>query len=383
MKGENSVLRSLYIIKCLILAVISSLFLAPFTQAQQPNKVPFTVEVLASGLNHPWSMAFLPDDRILIAERVGRMRIVMADGSPSEPSISGLPNLLAQDQGGLLGIALDPDFVRNQQLYFSYTEQQGNLAGTAVARAKLVGNQLKDVQVIFRQTPKTDGTKHFGSRLVVAPNGNLFVTLGDRFTYMNKAQLLDNHIGKLIRIRKDGSIPPDNPFAKHSIAKPEIWSYGHRHIQGAAIHPGTGTLWIHEHGPRGGDEINIPAAGKNYGWPLASYGIHYSMEPIKDEHAEQGFEEPIYYWNPAIAPSGMMFYRGNMFPEWKGNLFIGSLVGKHLVRLVVDSNRVISEEKLLMNRARIRDVTEGPDGAIYLLTDDTNGLLLKLSRATS
>lgn len=382
MKGENSVLRSLYIVKCLILAVISSLFLAPFTQAQQPN-VPFTVEVLASGFNHPWSMVFLPDGRILIAERVGRMRIVMADGSPSEPSISGLPNLLAQDQGGLLGIALDPDFVRNQQLYFSYTEQQGNLAGTAVARAKLVGNQLKDVQVIFRQTPKTDGTKHFGSRLVVAPNGNLFVTLGDRFTYMNKAQLLDNHIGKLIRIRKDGSIPPDNPFAKHSIAKPEIWSYGHRHIQGAAIHPGTGTLWIHEHGPRGGDEINIPAAGKNYGWPLASYGIHYSMEPIKDEHAEQGFEEPIYYWNLAIAPSGMMFYRGNMFPEWKGNLFIGSLVGKHLVRLVVDSNRVISEEKLLMNRARIRDVTEGPDGAIYLLTDDTNGLLLKLSRATS
>lgn len=382
MKGENSVLRSLYIIKCLILAIISSLFLAPFTQAQQP-KVPFTVEVLASGLNHPWSMAFLPDGRILIAERVGRMRIVMADGSPSEPSILGLPNLLAQDQGGLLGIALDPDFVRNQQLYFSYTEQQGNLAGTAVARAKLVGNQLKDVQVIFRQTPKTDGTKHFGSRLVVAPNGNLFVTLGDRFTYMNKAQLLDNHIGKLIRIRKDGSIPPDNPFAKHSIAKPEIWSYGHRHIQGAAIHPGTGTLWIHEHGPRGGDEINIPTAGKNYGWPLASYGIHYSMEPIKDEHAEQGFEEPIYYWNPAIAPSGMMFYSGNMFPEWKGNLFIGSLVGKHLVRLVVDSNRVISEEKLLMNRARIRDVTEGPDGAIYLLTDDTNGLLLKLSRATS
>ena len=374
-------LRTLHIVKYLILATISSLFFASLTHAEQP-KVPFTVEILTSGLNHPWSMAFLPDGRILISERAGRLRIVMADGSPSEPTISGLPNLLARDQGGLLGIALDPDFARNQQLYFSYTEQQGNIAGTAVARAKLVGNQLKDVQVIFRQSPKTDGTKHFGSRLVVAPNGNLFVTLGDRFTYMDQAQQLDNHIGKLIRIRKDGSVPTDNPFTKLSVAKPEIWSYGHRHIQGAAIHPGTGVLWIHEHGPRGGDEINIPLPGKNYGWPLASYGMHYSMEPIKDEHAEQGFEEPVYYWNPAIAPSGMMFYRGNLFPEWKGNLFIGSLVGRHLVRLVVDSNRVISEEKLLMNQARIRDVAEGPDGAIYLLTDDTNGLLLKLSRPT-
>lgn len=372
-------LRSLHMLKYLILIAISSLFLASFTQAQQPI-VPFTVEVLTSGLNHPWSMAFLPDGRILIAERTGRLSIVMADGSPSEPTISGLPNLLALDQGGLLGIALDRDFARNQLLYFSYTEQQGNMAGTAVARAKLVVSQLKDVQVIFRQSPKTDGTKHFGSRLVVTPNGNLFVTLGDRFTHMNQAQLLDNHIGKLIRIRKDGSVPSDNPFNKHPVAKPEIWSYGHRHIQGAAIHPGTGALWIHEHGPRGGDEINIPLPGKNYGWPLASYGMHYSMEPIKDEHAEQGYEEPIYYWNPAVAPSGMMFYRGNMFPEWKGNLFIGSLVGRHLVRLVVDSNRVISEEKLLMNQARIRDVVEGPDGAIYLLTDDTNGQLLKLSR---
>ena len=373
--------RSFHIIKYLILAAISSLFFATFIHAEQP-KVPFTVEVLTSGLDHPWSMAFLPDGRIMITERAGRLRIVMADGSPSEPTISGLPNLLARDQGGLLGIALDPDFAHNQQLYFSYAEQQGNVAGTAVARAKLVGNQLKDVQVIFRQLPKTEGTKHFGSRLVVATNGNLFVTLGDRFTHMDQAQHLDNHIGKLIRIRKDGSVPADNPFAKHSVAKPEIWSYGHRHIQGAAIHPGTGVLWIHEHGPRGGDEINIPLPGKNYGWPLASYGMHYSMEPIKDEHAEQGFEEPVYYWNPAIAPSGMMFYRGNLFPEWKGNLFIGSLVGRHLVRLVVDSNRVISEEKLLMNQARIRDVAEGPDGAIYLLTDDTNGLLLKLSRPT-
>ncbi len=371
--------RSFHIIKYLILAAISSLFFATFIHAEQP-KVPFTVEVLTSGLDHPWSMAFLPDGRIMITERAGRLRIVMADGSPSEPTISGLPNLLARDQGGLLGIALDPDFARNQQLFFSYAEQQGNVAGTAVARAKLVGNQLKNVQVIFRQLPKTEGTKHFGSRLVVAPNGNLFVTLGDRFTYMDQAQHLDNHIGKLIRIRKDGSVPTDNPFAKHSVAKPEIWSYGHRHIQGAAIHPGTGVLWIHEHGPRGGDEINIPLPGKNYGWPLASYGMHYSMEPIKDEHAEQGFEEPIYYWNPSIAPSGMMFYRGNLFPEWKGNLFIGSLVGRHLVRLVVNSNQVISEEKLLMNQARIRDVAEGPDGAIYLLTDDTNGLLLKLSR---
>ena len=277
---------------------------------------------------------------------------------------------------------MDPDFSKNSFIYLAYAEPQGDLAGTAVARAKLVGGALENLQVIFRQQPKTEGGNHFGSRLVFAPDGNLFVTLGDRFKYMDEAQELNNHLGKLVRIRRDGLVPADNPFVQDRKAKPEIWSYGHRHIQGAAIHPQTGQLWTHEHGPRGGDEINIPKAGKNYGWPKASYGIHYWMTPIKDEHAEQGFEEPVYHWTPAVAPSGMMFYQGDMYPEWKGNLFVGSLVGKRLIKLAVEGTKIISEEKLLKDSARIRDVAEGPDGAIYLLTDDENGKLLKLTRAS-
>lgn len=366
-------------IQLLSIIVFTSTFFYSPAQAQS-SKVKLDVGVVVTGLNHPWSMAFMPDGKILVSERVGRLRVVSVDGQLSEP-IEGVPYVLAKDQGGLLGVTLDPDFAKNHFIYFSYAEPQGSVAGTAIARAKLIDMKLENLQVIFRQHPKTDGANHFGSRLVFAPDGNLFVTLGERFKYMDQAQQLDNHLGKLVRIRRDGVVPADNPFVKERTVKPEIWSYGHRHIQGAAIHPVTGELWIHEHGPRGGDEINIPKPGKNYGWPLASYGIHYWMTPIKNEHAEQGFEEPIYYWTPSIAPSGMMFYTGNMFPEWKGNLFIGALVGRHLVRLVVGDNNVISEEKLLMDSARIRDVAEGPDGAIYLLTDEENGKLLKLTRA--
>lgn len=374
-------IRILLIIKLFALLMLSSLYFYSIAHAQS-SQVKFEVHALVKGLNHPWSMAFLPDGRILLTERIGQLRIVSLDGKLSAP-IKGVPTVFAKDQGGLLGLVLDPDFSRNHLIYFSYAEPQGGVAGTAVARAKLVDMALENLQVIFRQQPKTDGTKHFGSRLVFAPDGSLFVTLGERFKYMAQAQQLDNHLGKLVRIRSDGSEPSDNPFVKDQKAKPEIWSYGHRNIQGAAIHPSTGELWIHEHGPRGGDEINIPKPGKNYGWPLASYGIHYWMTPIKKEHAEQGFEEPIYYWTPSIAPSGMMFYKGIMFPEWKGNLFIGALAGKHLVRLVVNEKNVISEEKLLMDIARIRDVAEGPDGAIYLLTDEEDGKLLKLMRATA
>lgn len=373
--------RILLIIKLFTLTALSSLLFYSIAYAQS-SQVKLDVQVLASGLNHPWSIAFMPDGQMLVTERAGRLRMVSPDGKLSEP-IKGLPTVFAKDQGGLLGVALDPDFSKNRFIYLSYAEPQGSVVGTAVARAKLVDMTLENLQVIFRQHPKTDGANHFGSRLVFAPDGNLFVTLGDRFKYMDQAQVLDNHLGKLVRIRRDGLVPADNPFVKDRNNKSEIWSYGHRHIQGAAIHPNTGELWIHEHGPRGGDEINIPKAGKNYGWPLASYGTHYWMTPIKDEHAEQGFEEPIYYWTPSIAPSGMMFYKGNLFPEWKGNLFIGALAGKHLVRLVVNDNKVISEEKLLMDSARIRDVAEGPEGAIYLLTDDENGKLLKLTRATA
>ena len=275
--------------------------------------------------------------------------------------------------------ALDPAFSKNRLIYLSYAEPEGSKASTAVARAELINGGLEKLQVIFRQLPKTEGAVHFGSRLVFAPNGNLFITLGDRGDYLEEAQRLGNYFGKIIRIRPDGSVPTDNPIVNNSQAKPEIWSYGHRSVQGAAIHPKTGELWIHEHGPKGGDEINIPQPGKNYGWPKASYGSHYNLMPIKDEHAEQGFEEePIYYWTPSIAPSGMVFYTGDQFPGWHGNLFVGALVGRHVVRLSTDGKKILGEEQLLMHTTRFRDVEQGPDGALYLLTDEENGKLLKL-----
>ncbi|HRQ05328.1 MAG TPA: PQQ-dependent sugar dehydrogenase [Nitrosomonas halophila] len=361
-----------------ILVVILSLWLgAHFPVFAQPASAEFEVKTVATGLNFPWGMAFLPDGRLLVTERVGRLRIVSPDGSVSDPLL-GVPAVYSEKQGGLLDVAIDPDFARNRTIYLSYAERQGRLAGTVVARAELVGLALKNLQVTFRQQPKTRGAQHFGSRLVFAPDGNLFITLGDRAEYMREAQRIENHLGTLVRIRPDGTVPDDNPFVKNPQAKPEIWSYGHRNIQGAARHPETGAVWIHEHGPRGGDEINIPKPGKNYGWPEASYGTHYWMAPIKDEHAEQGFEEPIYYWTPSIAPSGMAFYTGELFPAWRGNLFVGALAGKQLVRLVTDGERIVQEEQLLKNYARIRDVEQGPDGALYLLTDEVNGKLIKL-----
>ena len=335
------------------------------------------VKLVARGLFHPWGMAFLPDGRMLVTERVGRLRIVNPDGQIADP-VKGVPTVFAEQQGGLLDVALDPNFATNRLIYLSYAEPAGAAASTAVARAELAGDTLKGLKVIFRQEPKTVGAQHFGSRLAFAPDGNLFITLGDRGNQMEEAQNTANHIGAIIRIRPDGSIPDDNPFVKNSKAKPEIWSYGHRSVQGAAIHPETGELWIHEHGPRGGDEINIPKPGKNYGWPNASYGVHYSMLPIKDEHAEQGYEEPVYYWTPSVAPSGMLFYTGGLFPGWRGNLFVGTLAGQHLIRLSTSHDKVLSEEQLLQNTLRFRDVEQGPDGAIYLLTDEPDGKILKL-----
>jgi len=347
------------------------------TTFSQPLSTTFQIKTVAAGLNFPWGMAFLPDGRLLATERIGRLRIISATGEVSAP-LKGVPAVLNEKQGGLLDVAIDPDFEHNRLVYFSYAEPQGQLAGTAVARARLDGLALKDLQVIFRQFPKTQGAQHFGSRLAFTPDGNLFITLGDRWKFMEEAQQISNHLGKLVRIRPDGSVPGSNPFIDNPQAKPEIWSYGHRNMQGAAIHPQTGKLWVHEHGPRGGDEINILVPGKNYGWPFASYGMHYWMVPIKDEHAEQGFEEPIHHWTPSIAPSGMVFYTGSLFPAWQGNLFIGALAGKQLVRLVLDGERILAEEPLLKGMARIRDVEQGPDGALYLLTDEANGKLLKL-----
>ncbi|GKS69751.1 glucose/arabinose dehydrogenase, beta-propeller fold [Nitrosomonas sp. PY1] len=343
-------------------------------QRLQPE---FTVQQVATGLKLPWGMAFLPDGSILVTERIGQLRIISANSKISDP-IQGVPEVFFKQQGGLLDVALDPEFSKNRLIYLSYAEPEGHKASTAVARAELIHGQLRNLQVIFRQLPKTGDGVHFGSRLAFARDGNLFITLGDRGSRAHDAQQLDNYFGKIIRIRPDGTVPPDNPFVKNPQAKPEIWSYGHRSIQGAAIHPKTGELWIHEHGPKGGDEINIPQPGKNYGWPLACYGSHYDDTPIKDEHAEQGFEEPIRYWTPSIAPSGMVFYTGNQFPTWHGNLFIGALAGKRIVRLSTDGNKITHEEQLLMDMARFRDVKQSPDGTLYLLTDDINGKLLKI-----
>lgn len=367
------------VMTALLLLLISGALFSSAVYAQR-IQTEFETKLVARGLHHPWGMAFLPDGRILVTERIGRLRIVSPDGQISEP-VKGVPKVFAEKQGGLLDVALDPDFAANRLVYISYAEPDGTAASTAVARAELIDDSLKNLTVIFRQLPKTVGGQHFGSRLAFAPDGNLFITLGDRGNQMEEAQNPANHIGAIIRIRPDGSVPDDNPFVKHKTAKPEIWSYGHRSVQGAAIHPVTGELWIHEHGPRGGDEINIPKPGKNYGWPHASYGSHYSMVPIKDEHAEQGYEEPIYYWTPSVAPSGMLFYTGKLFPGWGGNLFVGTLAGHHLIRMNTGNDKILGEERLLPSTLRFRDVAQGPDGAIYLLSDEPDGKLIKLTPA--
>jgi len=371
-------IRKLPLVLLSLLTSLSSSLFFPLTAQAQRIQTGFDVRLVAEGLQFPWGMAFMPDGNVLVTEKVGRLRIITPDGKVSEP-IKGVPAVFFQQQGGLLDVALDPEFAKNRLIYLSYAEPEGSRAGTAVARAELKDGSLENLQVIFRQVPKVLGPVHFGSRLAFAPDGNLFITLGDRGDYMEEAQNLSNHIGKIIRIRPDGSVPSDNPFVNNPQAKPEIWSYGHRSVQGATIHPQTGALWIHEHGPKGGDEINIPQAGKNYGWPKANYGMHYNGTPIKHEHAEQDFEEPIHYWVPSIAPSGMVFYTGKLFPAWRGNLFVGALAGRQLVRLTTGDNKILSEERLLTNTLRFRDVEQGPDGALYLLTDEDNGKLLKLS----
>lgn len=342
------------------------------------EKAQFTIQTITNKLENPWALAVLPEGRLLVTERPGRMRIVSTQGQLSAP-LANLPRVFNDGQGGLLDVILDPDFASNKTIYFSYAEAEGKKAGTTVAKAELTETSLQNVQIIFRQQPRVEGGNHFGSRLAIAPDGKLFIGLGVRFNYAEKAQTLDNHMGKVVRINTDASVPSDNPYTATTANLPEIWSHGHRNIQGAAIHPQTGQLWVHEHGPKGGDEINIPQPGKNYGWPKASYGSHYSMLPIPDEHAGKGFEEPAHSWNPSIAPSGMMFYTGAMFPQWKNNLFVGALAGQHVARLEMAGKKVMHEERLLTTLdARIRDVRQATDGSIYLLTDEDNGRILRL-----
>ena len=342
------------------------------------------VETVATGLVHPWALAFLPDGRLLVTERPGRLRIVTRDGKLSAP-LPGVPKVFASGQGGLLDVILDRNYAQNRTIYFCYAEPVGGGGRTAMARARLVDGEpprLEDVKAIFQQEGPLSSGNHFGCRIVQMPDNNLFLALGEHFTTRDQAQNLANHLGKIVRIRPDGSVPPDNPFIGRPGAKPEIWSYGHRNPQGAAINPASGKYWEHEHGPRGGDEINIPQAGKNYGWPVIGYGIDYSGAKIHESTHKQGMEQPIYQWTPSIAPSGMAFYTGALFPAWKGNLFVGGLVSEILVRLALDGEKVTKEERLLRDMGeRIRDVRDGPDGALWLLTDNPAGRILRLTPA--
>jgi aldose sugar dehydrogenase len=346
-------------------------------------------EVVASGLQHPWAVAFLPEGRFLVTERPGFLRVIEPTGAVGEP-VKGLPSVVAEGQGGLLDVVLDADFARNQTLFFCFSEAGAGGNGTALARARLSDDlsRLEGVKVIFRQIPKVRSSAHFGCRIVESrtdgrADGRLFLTLGERYHRKEDAQKLDNHLGKVVRIHKDGSVPLDNPFVGRPGALPEIWSYGHRNPQGAALAP-DGTLWIHEHGPQGGDEINLPKAGQNYGWPVVTFGENYGGGQIGEGlTAKAGMTAPLHYWVPSIAPSGMAFLTGERYGQaWVGNLFVGSLKFGYLNRIELArpfSGKVVNEYPLLADGGeRIRDVRQGPDGLLYLLTDQARGRLIRL-----
>jgi aldose sugar dehydrogenase len=364
------------------------------------SEAAFEVTVLAKGLERPWAVEPLPGGELLVTEKPGRMRVVSAKGEVGPPiggllpigqggvsdasGQGGLPPITARGQGGLLDVALSPDFSRDRTIYWSFSEQREGGSGTAVARGRLSEDRrnLEQVRVIFRALPTYNNGLHFGSRLAFGPDGMLYVTLGDRFDRPNrpKVQQLDNHLGKIVRISPEGSAPADNPFAKEPGALPEIWDLGHRNVQSAAFDE-RGRLWTVEHGAKGGDELNLVERGKNYGWPLVTYGEEYSGEPIPGAvTSREGYADPIYYWDPVIAPSGMQFYTGDAFPSWRGSLFVGGLVSQRLVRLVLKDDRVVGEEHLLADRGRrVRDVRQGPDGALYVVTDEADGELWKIT----
>ena len=369
----------------ILLAV--SFLIATGTRGEEPafdsSAGELEVRTIARGLVNPWALTFLPDGTMLVTERPGRMRLVSAEGQVSPP-LKGVPDVWASGQGGLHDVVTDKSFAQNRTIYFCYAERTAGGGRTTAARAKLSDDngRLDEVKIIFRQQGPLSSGNHYGCRIAQADDGNLFVALGDHFTHRDQAQNLGNHLGKLIRITPDGSVPAGNPFAGRADAKPEIWSYGHRNMQGAAVNPASGKLWIHEHGPRGGDEVNVVGKGKNYGWPVIGYGIDYSGAKIHESTAKDGMEQPLKYWVPSIAPSGMAFYTGKLFPKWNGSLFTGALRGAMLVRLTLNGNAVTSEERLLQNlHERIRDVRQGPDGALWLLTDSSNGRVLRVAPA--
>ena len=340
---------------------------------------------LTDNLSHPWGMTFLPDGSLLVTERDGILNHISADGSERK-KIKGTPNVVARSQGGLLDVNIDPNYAKNGWVYISYSESDpdgGKGNSTAVMRGKIDGDQWVDGEIVFRQAPKYESGAHFGSRLIFSPDGHLFVTLGDRYSRMEDAQTLDNHHGKVVRIWPDGSIPEDNPFVADDDALDEIWSYGHRNVQGADIHPETGELWTIEHGPQGGDEVNIPQAGKNYGWPTVTYGEDYGGGKIGIGTHKEGMEQPFYYWLPSIATAGAIFYTGEPFKHWQGDLLVTALRGQMVSRLDLQDGRMIHEERLFDGNIdfRIRDIEQGPDGMLYILTDEDNGRLVKLTPA--
>ena len=364
-----------------LLASVWLLFLPERGVAQSSQSL--RAATVTEGLEYPWGLAFLPDGRMLVTERPGRLRLVDADGRLHPQPVSGVPAVAAVGQGGLLDVALHPDFARNRWIYLSYAAQGEGGYGTEVVRARLEGQSLRDLKVVFSMRPKTTAGHHFGSRLVFDRQGYLYITLGDRGD-MGRAQRLDDHAGSVIRLHDDGRVPADNPFVALPNALPEKFTLGNRNIQGAALHPATGALWAHEHGPQGGDEINVIRAGVNYGWPVATYGRNYgSGTQIGEGTHKAGMAQPLLQWTPSIAPSGIAFYTGDKFPAWRGNLFVGALRGQMLVRLELDGERIVREERLLENKVgRIRDVRNGPDGYLYLLIDDARGRIVRLEPAS-
>jgi glucose/arabinose dehydrogenase len=371
--------------KLALACVAGALASSPLQAAAQTFKSSageLAVQTVVGGLAHPWALAFLPDGNMLVTERPGRLRIATPDGKLT-PALAGVPRVFASGQGGLHDVFIDRGFAENRAIYFCYAEPTEGGGRTALARARLADERrLDQVRVIFRQEGPPSSGNHFGCRIAQTADGNLFLTLGEHFSDRKEAQNLANHLGKIVRIRPDGGVPPDNPFVGRAGAKPEIWSYGHRNPQGLALNPSSGKLWEHEHGPRGGDEVNIIEKGRNYGWPVIGYGIDYSGARIHEAASKPGMEQPVKYWVPSIAPSGMAFYQGELLPRWRGNLLVGALAARLLVRLTLDGDKVVGEERMLDGlRERIRDVRAGPDGAIYLVTDNSAGRVLRVSPA--
>lgn len=343
------------------------------------EKHTFRLATLVTGLDNPWSVAFLPDGRMLVTERAGRLRLVGSDFRLDPKPIEGLPESLERGQGGLFDVVLHPQYAQNGWVYWAYNAPGPDGWGTALARGKIQGQRMTSVQVLFSMLPKTRSSQHFGGRIVFDKSGMLYLTFGDRGD-KDRAQKLDDHAGSVIRLHDDGRVPADNPFVNQAGALPEKWTLGNRNMQGAALHPQTGELWTHEHGPQGGDEVNVMRPGLNYGWPVITYGVNYGLGTrIGEGQAKPGMVQPLYKWVPSIAPSGMAFVNGSQFPQWQGDLLVGALRGQMLVRLVLDGEKVMREERLLQGRAgRIRDVRMGPDGLVYLLSDGSDGALMRL-----